>query len=77
MPSKKYPIIDYIYPGPQIGSCRGAASRRARGDHQALAELGFIVVAIDGMGTPGAPRHSMTPTIGDIEDNTLPTRSPA
>ena len=51
--TKKYPIIDYMYPGPQSGSVGGRAFTAARGDHQALAELGFIVVAIDGMGTPG------------------------
>ncbi len=50
--SKKYPIIDYVYPGPQTGSVRGRSFSSARGDHQAMAELGFIVVAVDGMGTP-------------------------
>ena len=51
--SKKYPIINYAYPGPQTGSVGSRAFSPARGDNQALAELGFIVVSIDGMGTPG------------------------
>lgn len=51
-PAKKYPIIDYVYPGPQIGSCGSRTFTPASGDDQALAELGFIVVCIDGMGTP-------------------------
>src|SRR5690606_20715962 len=48
--NRKYPIVDYVYPGPQTGSVRGRSFSAARADHQALAELGFIVVAIDGMG---------------------------
>ena len=50
--TKKYPIINYIYPGPQTGSVRTRAFATAQIDHQALSELGFVVVAIDGMGTP-------------------------
>src|ERR1022692_287530 len=49
-PSKKYPIVNHIYPGPQGGSVGSRAFSAARGDSQALAELGFIVVAIDGTG---------------------------
>ena len=46
---RKYPVIEAIYAGPQ-----GAfvpKTFRAVPAHQALAELGFIVVQIDGMGT--------------------------
>jgi dipeptidyl-peptidase-4 len=50
--TKKYPIINNAYPGPQSGSTGSRAFTPARGDHQALAELGFVVVSIDGMGTP-------------------------
>jgi dipeptidyl aminopeptidase/acylaminoacyl peptidase len=50
--SRKYPIVDYIYPGPQIGSCGSRSFSPASGDDQALADLGFVVVCIDGMGTP-------------------------
>ncbi|HKH53613.1 MAG TPA: DPP IV N-terminal domain-containing protein, partial [Mycobacterium sp.] len=51
-PSKKYPIINQAYPGPQSGSVGSRAFTAARGDKQALAELGFVVVSIDGTGTP-------------------------
>ncbi len=51
-PNKKYPIVNHIYPGPQTGSVGSRNFSAARGDCQALAELGFIVVEIDGMGTP-------------------------
>lgn len=50
--AKKYPIIDYVYPGPQTGSCGSRSFLPADHDNQSLAELGFIVVCIDGMGTP-------------------------
>ncbi|MBS0382770.1 MAG: DPP IV N-terminal domain-containing protein [Proteobacteria bacterium] len=70
--SKKYPIIDYIYPGPQTGSVRGRSFLAARGDNQALAELGFIVVAIDGMGTPWRSAGFHHTWYGDMGDNTLP-----
>lgn len=52
--SKKYPLIDYVYPGPFQGSCtaQSRSFRTSAGDMNALAELGFVVVCIDGMGTP-------------------------
>jgi dipeptidyl aminopeptidase/acylaminoacyl peptidase len=70
--SRKYPVVDYIYPGPQTGSVGGRAFDAARRDHQALAELGFIVVAIDGMGTPWRSKSFHDAFGGDVGDNTLP-----
>ncbi|HEV2539890.1 MAG TPA: DPP IV N-terminal domain-containing protein [Frateuria sp.] len=69
---KKYPIVDYIYPGPQTGSVRGRNFLASRGDNQALAELGFIVVAIDGMGTPWRSKAFHDAWYGNMGDNTLP-----
>ncbi|WP_201314296.1 S9 family peptidase [Dyella sp. EPa41] len=71
-PSKKYPIVDYIYPGPQTGSVGSRSFAAARVDHQALAELGFIVVAMDGMGTPWRSKAFHDAYFGNIGDNTLP-----
>ena len=71
-PSKKYPIINHIYPGPQTGSVGGRSFSPARGDNQALAELGFIVVEIDGMGTPWRSKKFHEAYFGDMADNTLP-----
>ncbi len=70
--TKKYPIINYIYPGPQSGSVGSRSFSPARGDHQALAELGFIVVALDGMGTPGRSKEFMDYYYGNMGDNTIP-----
>jgi dipeptidyl-peptidase 4 len=71
-PARKYPIVDYIYPGPQTGSVGSRSFAAARVDHQALAELGFIVVAIDGLGTPWRSKSFHDAFNGDIGDNTLP-----
>ncbi|WP_417472279.1 DPP IV N-terminal domain-containing protein [Luteimonas mephitis] len=71
-PSKQYPIINYVYPGPQTGSVRSRSFRASHGDNQALAELGFIVVAIDGMGTPWRSKAFHDAYFGNIGDNTLP-----
>ncbi|MCJ0826438.1 S9 family peptidase [Luteimonas sp. 50] len=71
-PAKHYPIITYIYPGPQVGSVRSRSFQPAHGDHQALAELGFIVIAVDGMGTPLRSKSFQDAWYGDMADNTLP-----
>jgi dipeptidyl aminopeptidase/acylaminoacyl peptidase len=71
-PNKKYPIVDYVYPGPQTGSVGSRSFSAGRVDHQALAELGFIVVAIDGMGTPWRSKAFHDAYFERIEDNTLP-----
>ena len=71
-PTKKYPIINHIYPGPQTGSVGGRTFSPARGDAQALAELGFVVVEIDGMGTPWRSKAFHEAYYGNMGDNTLP-----
>jgi dipeptidyl aminopeptidase/acylaminoacyl peptidase len=72
-PSKKYPIINNAYPGPQSGSVGGRSFTAARGDRQALAELGFVVVTIDGRGTPGRSKSFHDSYYGAMgRDNTIP-----
>jgi len=71
-PAKRYPIVNYVYPGPQVGSVGSRSFGAARKDNQALAELGFIVVAIDGMGTPWRSKAFHDTYAGDIGDDTLP-----
>lgn len=67
-----YPVVNYIYPGPQSGSMGPRRFLPARSDHQALAELGFVVVVLDGMGTPGRSKAFHDAYYGDMSDNTLP-----
>jgi dipeptidyl aminopeptidase/acylaminoacyl peptidase len=69
---KKYPIVDYIYPGPQTGSVGSRSFTPSRGGHQSMAELGFIVVALDGMGTPWRSKAFHNAYFGNMGDNTLP-----
>jgi dipeptidyl aminopeptidase/acylaminoacyl peptidase len=70
--SRKYPIVNHIYPGPQTGSVGGRSFSPARGDAQALAELGFVVVEIDGMGTPWRSKSFHDAYYAKMGDNTLP-----
>ena len=72
-PSKKYPVINYIYPGPQGGSVNNwsfAANRAS--DHQALAELGFVVVALEGSCNPNRSKSFHDACYGNMAENTLP-----
>jgi dipeptidyl-peptidase 4 len=72
-PAKKYPVVNNVYPGPQTGSTGSRSFSAARGDRQALAELGFIVVTIDGMGTPGRSKAFQDAYYGAMgRDNTIP-----
>ena len=69
--TRKYPIISNIYPGPQVGSV-GVWNFRAGGEPFALAELGFIVVQIDHMGTPGRSKAFHDSYYGNFIDNGIP-----
>lgn len=70
--NKKYPLVNYIYPGPQAGSVRYWGFIASRSDHQALAELGFVVVAIDGTSNPMRTKSFQDMSYGNMAENTLP-----
>ena len=70
--SKKYPVIDYIYPGPQGGSFGSHGFLPSRGDCNALAQLGFAVVVIEGMGNPKRSKAFHDTYLKDIGNNALP-----
>ena len=72
--NRSYPIINMIYPGPQGGSLAARNfSAGQRGQMQALAQLGFVVVAIDALGSsPARSRDFHTYYQGDMMDNGLP-----
>jgi dipeptidyl-peptidase 4 len=72
-PSRKYPVINHVYPGPQSGGVRHwnfAAGRRQ--DPHALAELGFLVVQFDHMGSPMRSKAFHDNYYGRMEDHGLP-----
>jgi len=70
--SKSYPVVNYLYPGPQVGSIRGRHFRAARGDNQSIAELGFIVIEIDALGTPGRSKSFQDAYYGNMGDSGIP-----
>jgi len=69
--TKKYPVVNYVYPGPQGGGVGSRSFAAVRGDHQALAELGFVVVVIDGTCNPDRSKSFHDACYGNMADNTL------
>lgn len=69
--SKKYPVVNYIYPGPSGGGVGRRSFSAARRDHQALAELGFVVVVIDGTCNPYRSKSFHDACYGNMGDNTI------
>ncbi len=71
-PDKTYPIVDRIYPGPQIGPVRHKGfTASPGGETQALAELGFVVIQLDAMGTPYRSKEFHDVWYGNMADNGL------
>jgi dipeptidyl aminopeptidase/acylaminoacyl peptidase len=68
----KLPVIVYIYPGPQGGSVGSWSFRASRSDNQALAELGFVVVQLEGSCNPNRSKSFHDACYGDMGENTLP-----
>lgn len=72
-PKKSYPIIDYIYPGPQVGSIGGRQfTVGSGGNARALSELGFFVMQVDAMGTPGRSKAFHDAYYANMTDNGIP-----
>ena len=67
-PQQKYPIVDHIYPGPQVGSV-GDWTFKAGGRDAAIAHLGFVVVQIDHLGTPQRSKAFHDHYYGNFIDN--------
>ncbi|MBS1813350.1 MAG: DPP IV N-terminal domain-containing protein [Acidobacteria bacterium] len=70
--TKKYPLITYVYPGPMGSSVKSYGFAASTGDHQALAELGFVVLTVNGMGTEFRSKSFHDFYYGNMGDNTLP-----
>ena len=72
-PTKKYPIITHIYPGPQVGSVADwGFTTGGSGQARSLAELGFIVIQLDHMGTPKRSKAFHDFYYGNMGDNGIP-----
>ena len=71
-PRRKYPVIEAIYAGPH-GSFVPKAFRGFHGP-QAMAELGFVLVQIDGMGTSNRSKAFHDVCWRNLADAGLPDR---
>ena len=71
-PARKYPVIENIYAGPQ-GSFVPRGFQPVYGS-QKLAELGFVVVQIDGMGTSDRSKAFHDVCWKNLQDAGLPDR---
>ncbi len=70
--AKQYPVVNYIYPGPQGGSVGSWSFAASRSDHQALAELGFVVVVLEGSSNPLRSKRFHDMYFPNMAENTLP-----
>jgi dipeptidyl aminopeptidase/acylaminoacyl peptidase len=71
-PSKKYPVIENIYAGPQDSFV--PKSFQAYNQMQSMAEIGFIVVQIDGMGTSNRSKAFHDVAWKNLKDAGFPDR---
>ena len=52
-PSASYPLVEYVYGGPQVAAAPHAFGGHFAREAHALAQLGYVTVVLDGRGTPG------------------------
>ena len=74
-PQKSYAVVDYIYGGPQVSNVPESMQDMAGQIAQTIAELGFVVVVIDGRGTSDRSRafheasYGAAHTASNLEDH--------
>jgi dipeptidyl aminopeptidase/acylaminoacyl peptidase len=73
-PSRSYPVIDYIYNGPNDRYVRRTFTSHANRNHeaQALAHLGFITFLVDGRGTPGRGKAFLDVVYQNVGQHEIP-----
>jgi len=71
-PAKKYPVIEYIYAGPHGAFVPKAWDLQTK--TRQIAELGFVVVRIDGMGTNWRSRTFHDVCWKNLKDGGFPDR---
>ncbi len=71
--TKKYPVIEYIYAGPH-SSFAQKAFKPSNFAFSGLAELGFIVVQLDGMGTSNRSKAFHDVCYKNLKDAGFPDR---
>ncbi|MGD2217444.1 MAG: DPP IV N-terminal domain-containing protein [Gemmatimonadales bacterium] len=71
--TKTYPIVEYVYTGPHSFHVPKGFSAYREGS-QAIAELGFITVQVDGLGTNGRSREFNSFSYKNLGDGGLADR---
>lgn len=69
-PKKKHPIIDYTYTGPHTSTTPKTFKAGLLGHQQPMAELGFVVVTVDGMGGFGRSKAFSDASYRNLGDGT-------
>ncbi|MGW0754604.1 DPP IV N-terminal domain-containing protein [Streptomyces sp. NPDC002587] len=68
-PAQRYPVVDHLYPGPQVERVAPCFDPGGMGlDAEPVAALGFVVVAMDGRGTPGRSKSFHDASYGHLGD---------
>lgn len=68
-PGRRYPVVDSVYPGPQVTRVDPCFTPGGMGlDAEPVAALGFVVVAVDGRGTPGRSKAFHDASYGRLAD---------
>ncbi|MEV6232898.1 DPP IV N-terminal domain-containing protein [Saccharopolyspora shandongensis] len=68
-PARRYAVVDSVYPGPhltRVDPCFDPGGMGA--DAEPIAALGFVVVAMDGRGTPGRSKAFHDASYGHVAD---------
>jgi len=77
-PNKRYPLVEYIYGGPQIAMTPREFSGNPRANYtRALAQLGFLVVTLDARGTPDRSKAFQDVVYGAWGVNEIPDHAAA
>ncbi len=78
---KKYPVIEYIYAGPQVTNVPTRFVPSRLPGHftfvDALAQLGFITFIVDGRGTPDRSKAFQDVVYGNLGRNEIPDHATA
>lgn len=65
---RRYAVVDSVYPGPQIRRVSPAFAPPESLSAQAIAELGFVVMTLDGRGTPGRSKAFWDESYGRMDN---------
>ena len=79
-PARKYPVLEYLYAGPQIVATDRSFSlgqSKSQNLPRAMAQLGYVVVTLDGRGTPERSKAFQDVIYRDWGRNEIPDHAGA